>query len=188
MSDQSCIFFLTSYFSNPSYLCMNTQNLFVEIIKFRLTYQQQPFFCLYPTCCPPSFLPVSVILDLPYSANDALNVLPGFIPIFSVLKSQDPALILSLMQAALSIKTCSTPDPVLALVSKQSRLFLCANACPSSVLTYLSNLRSALLATSNIIIFEYALSLISSSHLTRLSKVYLRVISQQRRAQMLPRQ
>jgi len=50
------------------------------------------------------------------------------IPIFSVLKSYEPATILSLMQAALSIKSYSTPEPVFAEASKYKSSFLCANA------------------------------------------------------------
>ena len=67
------------------------------------------------------------MFGLPDSAKDALNVLPGFIPIFSVLKSYEPALILSLIHDALSTKTCSTPCPVLALVSKYGKFRSIAN-------------------------------------------------------------
>ena len=77
--------------------------------------QQPPFFFYWPWSL---LAGLTVLDDLPASAKEALNVLPGLMPMFSVRRSYDPALILSLMQAALSIKTCSTPCPVFALVSK----------------------------------------------------------------------
>ena len=71
----------------------------------------------------------------------------------------------------------STLAAVFALVSKKIKLCLSANSYPSTVLTSLSNFRSLLFPTRRIIILEYALSLISSNHLIRLSNVYLLVIS-----------
>ena len=122
------------------------------------------------------------------SANVALKVLPGFMPIFSVLKSYYPFLMFSFITMADCTNACSTFAAVLALVSKNIRLCFSPNSCPSSVDTSRSIFRSDLLPIRRIIIFEYALSRMSSSHLTRLSKVYLRVISYTRSAHILPRQ
>jgi hypothetical protein len=62
------------------------------------------------------------------SAKVDLNVLPGLIPMFSVLKSYCPFLIFSLITTADYTNADSTFEAVFALVSKNIRLFFSANS------------------------------------------------------------
>ena len=85
---------------------------------------------------------------------DDLKVLPGFIPIFSVLKSYVSYFMFSFITTADYMNAYSTLEAVLALVSKKIILCLSANSYPSAVETSLSNFKSDLFPTRRITIFE----------------------------------